>query len=168
MSQNPLVFRRATALDAAPLAALHTAVAEQLSQQHGVGPWSVSTAAPAVLSTMKTSEIWIGSIGSELVATFRLTAKKPWSIAASYFTPCPHPLYLLALAVTPARQRQGLGRQCVAHARQIARTQSADVIRFDAYTAVGVGDFYTRCGATEVGRASYRNVLLLYYEILLP
>jgi GNAT superfamily N-acetyltransferase len=165
MPQTPLIFRRATASDAAPLAALHTAVAEHLSLQHGAGPWSVTTAAPAVLSAMKNSEIWIGSIGSELVATFRLTAKKPWSITTSYFPPRHHPLYLLALAIAPSRQRQGVGRQCLAQAGQIARTQAADAIRFDAYAKVGAGDFYARCGATEVGRAVYRAIPLIYYEL---
>ena len=78
------------------------------------------------------------------------------------------PLYLLAMAVAPARQRQGIGRRCLEEAKQIARAWPADAIRLDAYDApAGAGGFYARCGCTEVGRASYRNVPLIYFECLL-
>ena len=40
--------------------------------------------------------------------------------------------------------------------------------RLDAYDSqAGAGEFYASCGWTEVGRASYRDVPLIYYELLL-
>ena len=44
----------------------------------------------------------------------------------------------------------------------------ADAIRLDAYDApAGAGDFYAKCGFREVGRATYRGVPLVYFELLL-
>jgi len=102
------------------------------------------------------------------VATLRLATKKPWAIDTSYFTACRKPLYLLSMAVKPAKQRQSVGRRCLEEAVRIARDWPADAIRLDAYDASGgAGPFYARCGFTEVGRVTYRNTPLIYYELLL-
>jgi len=96
-----------------------------------------------------------------------LATKKPWAIDTSYFSACRRPLYLLAMAVTPARQRQGIGRLCLQEARRIAEAWPADAIRLDAYDAkAGGGGFYELCGWTEKGRVSYRGVPLIYYELI--
>jgi GNAT superfamily N-acetyltransferase len=117
---------------------------------------------------MRTSAVFVAREGAEIVATLRLTTKKPWAIDASYFTPCPRLLYLLAMAVTPARQGQGIGRWCMEEVRQIAKAWPADRIRLDAYDAeAGAGEFYARCGCKEVGRRSYRGTALIYYECLI-
>src|SRR5437667_6104409 len=72
------------------------------------------------------------------------------------------------MAVAPGKQRQGLGRRCLEEAATIARAWPADAIRLDAFDAqAGAGDFYARCGWTEVGRRSYRGTPLIYYEKLL-
>jgi GNAT superfamily N-acetyltransferase len=112
--------------------------------------------------------VFVARAGSEIVGTLRLTTRKPWAIEASCFTPCNTPLYLLAMAITPARQRQGIGKKCLEEARQLARAWPAGALRLDAYDAdAGAGSFYARCGFTEVGRASYRETPLIYYELLL-
>jgi GNAT superfamily N-acetyltransferase len=158
----------ATIEDAAALAALHTAVAEHLTGLHGRGPWSSRTSEKGVLYAMRTSRVFVAREGPEIVATLRLATKKPWAIDTSYFAPCPRPLYLLAMAVTPSRQRLGIGRRCLEEARRIALAWPADAIRLDAYDAeAGAGRFYARCGCTEVGRISYRDTPLIYYEMLL-
>ncbi len=161
-------FRIATVDDAAALAALHTTVARDLTSQYGRGPWSTETSEKGVLYAMRTSQVFAARQGAEIVATLRLATKKPWAIDTSYFTKCPRPLYLLAMAVSPAMQRQGLGKRCFEEARQTARAWPADAIRLDAYDApAGAGGFYLRCGCTEVGRVSYRGTPLVYYEYLL-
>jgi GNAT superfamily N-acetyltransferase len=72
------------------------------------------------------------------------------------------------MAVTPAKQRQGIGWRCMEEAKRIARAWPADAIRLDAYDAeAGAGPFYARCGCTEVGRVTYRNTPLIYYELRL-
>lgn len=42
-------------------------------------------------------------------------------IDTSYFTKCEKPFYLLAMAVAPARQTQGIGRRHLKKAERIAR-----------------------------------------------
>jgi GNAT superfamily N-acetyltransferase len=164
----PFRLKPANAHDASALAKLHTAVANHLTLQHGRGPWSSSTSEKGVLYAMRTSRIFIAREGAEIIATLRLTTKKPWAIDTSYFTKRDHPLYLLAMVVIPSRQRQGIGRKCLDAARRIAKKWPADAIRLDAYDAkAGAGPFYARCGFTEAGRASYRNTPLICYEMLL-
>ena len=160
-------FRLATADDAETLAAVHTAVAEHLTGLHGHGPWSSKTSEKGVLYAMRTSQVFVARQGTEIVGTLRLATKKPWAIDTSYFAKCDRPLYLVGMAVTPARQRRGIGKRCFEEAKQIARAWPADAIRLDAYDAdAGAGGFYASCGCTEVGRVTYRNSPLIYYEFL--
>ena len=158
----------ATAVDAPSLAALHTHVAAHLSQVHGRRPWSGECSENGVLFAMRTSTIFVARKGAVIFATLRLTTKKPWAIDKRYFSKSRKPLYLLAMAVKPDMQRQGVGRQCLEEAARIARAWPADAIRLDAYDdRSGAGAFYARCGFKEVGRAVYRNAPLIYYELLL-
>jgi ribosomal protein S18 acetylase RimI-like enzyme len=158
----------ATTDDAAALAALHNTVAEHLTSLHGRGPWSGKGTEKGVLHATRTSRVFVARQGSEIVATLRLATKKPWAIDTSYFAACGKPLYLLGLAVAPAKQRQGIGRRCLEEARRLAKELQADAIRLDAFAgAAGAGEFYERCGCSEVGRVTYRNTPLIYYEILL-
>jgi GNAT superfamily N-acetyltransferase len=161
-------FQPATPEEAASLAALHTAVAKHLTGLHGEGPWSSKTSEKGVLYAMRTSQVFVARLGAEIVGTLRLATKKPWAIDTSYFSPCRRPLYLLAMAVVPDRQREGIGRLCLQEALRIAEAWPADAIRLDAYDAeAGGGGFYARCGWTERGRVSYRSVPLIYYEFVL-
>ena len=165
---TPLNLKPASPDDAAALATLHTAVADELTRRYGRGPWSSRTSERGVLHAMRTSKVFLARARDELVATLRLTTRKPWAIDTTYFAACHRPLYLIAMAVAPGRQRQGIGRWCLERAVQLARDWPADAIRLDAYDAqAGAGPFYARCGWTEVGRTSYRNAPLIYYELLL-
>ena len=159
----------ATAEDAAVLATLHTAVADHLTGLHGRGPWSSKTSEKGVLFAMRTSRVFVARLGTEIVGTLRLATKKPWAIDTRYFLSCRQPLYLLAMAITPLKQRQGIGRKCLKAALRIATAWPADAIRLDSYDAnAGAGGFYARCGLVETGRASYRGTPLIYFELLLP
>ena len=164
----PDSFDLATAEDAPALAALHTAVAEHLIRLHGQGPWSTKTSEKGVLFAMRTSRVFVARENGAIVGTLRLATKKPWAVDVSYFTPCRKPLYLLSMAIAPARQRQGLGRWCLQEAWKVARAWPADAVRFDAYDAkAGAGGFYARCGCVEKGRVTYRGAPLIYFEMLL-
>jgi GNAT superfamily N-acetyltransferase len=167
-SSKRFSFKLGTTDDAATLAALYTAVAAQLTRRHGPGRWSMRTSEEGVLHAMRTSRVFVAREGTEIVATLRLTTKKPWAIDTRHFSECVQPLYLVGMAVAPARQRQGIGRKCLDQARAAARAWPADAVRLDAFDAgAGAGGFYTRCGWTEVGRALYRNSPLIYFEFLL-
>jgi ribosomal protein S18 acetylase RimI-like enzyme len=164
----PLKFRKATLHDAGILSTLYSAVADDLSRRHGQGHWSAPTSEQRILENLSTSEVIVAEMDAVIVGTLRLATKKPWAIDASYFTPCRTPLYLLQMAVAPDRQKRGLGRRCLDEAARIARQRPADAIRLDAYDhAAGAGRFYEKCGYTEVGRATFRNTPLIYYELML-
>ena len=104
----------------------------------------------------------------DIVATLRLASKKPWAIDRAYFADVKRPVYLTDMAVAPQLQRHGIGRRILEEAKAIAREWPADAIRLDAYDApAGAGEFYEKCGFTQVGAKTYRGVPLLYFELLL-
>src|SRR6476619_6305467 len=128
-------FQPANLTDAALLAELHTAVANHLTTLHGGGPWSSGSSEKGILFAMRTSQVFVARMDSEIVGTLRLATKKPWAIDTSYFTVCNRPLYLLAMSVTPTRQRQGIGKRCLEEALRVAKEWPAEAVRLDAYDA---------------------------------
>ena len=159
----------ATPADAEALVALHVRVAGELTRQYGRGHWSGEPTVRGILWNLRISRIYVVRRRGQLLATLRLTTRKPWAIDPAYFTPCRRPLYLVDMAVDPSRQRSGLGRQCLDRVPELARGWSADAIRLDAYDApAGAGPFYAKCGYRETGRVSYRGVPLIYFERLVP
>jgi GNAT superfamily N-acetyltransferase len=158
----------ATSSEASAIAILRNSVSDELTRTHGRGSWSAHVTERGVLYAMRHSKVFIARDQSGIVATLQLATKKPWAIDVSYFSPCRKPVYLLAMAVAPSKQRQGVGADCLRQARQIAKAWPADAIRLDAFNAeAGAGAFYARCGWEERGRVSYRGVPLIYYELLL-
>ncbi len=158
----------ATVVDAEELAKLHTAVARHLTAIHGKGPWTSEISEKGVLLALRTMRVLVARQRGKIVATLRLTAKKPWAIDTRYFAPDRKPLYLLAMAVSPDQQRKGIGRRCLKQVEEIAKAWPADAIRLDAYDAAGgAGEFYAKCGYAQVRRATYRNCPLIYFERLL-
>lgn len=155
----------ATTEDAAAIAALRSAAAEELTRRHGRGHWSHRVTERGALLAVRTSRVLVARRGAELVGTVRLEAKKPWAIDVAYFTAVAKPVYLHDLAVDPAAQGRGVGRRLVEEAKALARRWPSDAIRLDAYDhAAGAGAFYAACGFREVGRVSYRGVPLVYFE----
>ena len=164
---SPLAVLIATESDVAEIARLRTAVAEDLSRHFGHGHWSSAVTVRSVARGMQHARVMIMRADGVIVGTLRLATKKPWAIDRRYFVDVPRPLYLTDMAVAPDRQRQGLGRLLIAHAKEAARAWPAESIRLDAYDGLaGAGPFYERCGFAEVGRVSYRGVPLRYYEWL--
>ena len=159
----PLSITSATFDDAGTIAALQTRVAEDLTRRHGVGHWSAPVTEQNVARGIASSTVLIGRVG-----TLRLVTKKPWAIDPAYFAAVRRPLYLLSMAVEPARQRTGIGTRLLEEARVVGAQWPADAIRLDAYdSAAGAGSFYAKCGYREVGRVTYRSVPLRYFELLL-
>lgn len=121
-----------------------------------------------VFFEMTRSKIYVARYRRKLVATLALSRRKPWAIDTSYFRASERPLYLTGMAVDPDKQRKGIGRLCLDQVPEIARQWQADAIRLDAYgAAAGGGEFYRRCGFSEVGRVSYKGNPLIYFELLL-
>jgi GNAT superfamily N-acetyltransferase len=158
----------ASAEDAADLASLHTAVNEHLTARFGKGPWSAALTEKGVLFAMRMSRVYVARHRNRLLATLNLSTRKPWAIDRKYFSASKRPLYLTSMAVSPIEQRKGIGRLSIEEARRIAGEWPGDAIRLDAWDAeAGAGEFYRKCGFREVGRATYRNAPLIYFEMLL-
>jgi len=154
--------------DAAAIAALLATTARRLTHDFGEGHWSTIPTEKGVLRSMRESRVFVARGPAGIVATLRLTTKKPWAIDRKYFTAATTPLYLLDMAVDVSMQRMGIGRWCMDEAARIAREWPADAIRLDAYDApAGAGDFYARCGYQPRGAVTFRIVPLLYFELLL-
>jgi GNAT superfamily N-acetyltransferase len=166
-----LSFAPATDSDAATLAALHSTVAEDLTRRFGHGYWSSAQSEAGVLRALrkpKFSRVLIARLNNRIVGTLHLATKKPWAIDTAYFTAAKKPLYLTNMAVHPEVQRKGVGRQLMKEAEAVARAWPADTIRLDAYdTKAGAEGFYAKCGFREVGRVIYRQVPLVYFELVL-
>lgn len=167
-----LVFAAATNSDAPVLAALHCAVAEELTRQFGQGHWFSAPTERGVLSELrrpKFSRILVARSKGRIVGTLRLATKKPWAIDTAYFTAATRPLYLTGMAVHSDLQRKGVGRLLLKEAEALARAWPADAIRLDAFdAAAGAGAFYAKCGFREVARVTYKQDPLVYFELLLP
>jgi ribosomal protein S18 acetylase RimI-like enzyme len=168
MSRLRLQFGAATIEDAAELVRLRTEVAQDLTERHGRGHWSLVPSLVGVSRDVNTSTVLVARARSTVVGTLRLATKKPWAIDPAYFHPVRRALYLVDMAVDPAHQRQGIGRRLLDEGIAASKAFPADSIRLDAYdTAAGAGEFYAKCGFREVGRVVYRKTPLIYFEMLL-
>lgn len=163
-----LALSLASPSDAPALAALHTAVAEDLTRRYGLGGWSSTSTEKGILFGMRHAQVVLARKGKTIVGTLRLQTKKPWAIDVSYFTPVKKALYLVGMAVLPAMQRQGIGRLLLDEGARLTRAFPADAIRLDAFDAdAGAGGFYASCGYREVAHVTYRKSALIYFELVL-
>ena len=160
-----LTFRSAQPEDAPELAALHTAASADLTKRYGHGAWSSVTSDRGILYALTNSRITVALYRGGIAGTYRLQTKKPWAIDIAYFTPVKKAIYLTGMAVAPPLQRMGIGTQLLDHSIAEAKLWPADGIRLDAYdAAAGAGEFYAKSGLREVGRVTYRNTPLVYFE----
>jgi GNAT superfamily N-acetyltransferase len=163
-------FERADASGAVAIAALRNDAADRLTREYGQGPWSGHCSDRGVAGEMKRGAAVHVALdgGGTVIGTMTLGARKPWAIDPRRFSESRRPLYLTNMAVAPEWQRCGVGRACLAEAARLAREWPADALRLDAFDApAGAGVFYAKCGFREVGRATYRLVPLIYYELLI-
>jgi len=158
----------ATPEDVPELVDLRTAVNERLRELFGEGYWYDRPTEKGALLGMRRGKVYIARLRGRIAASLTLSARKPWAIDRSYFTPVNKPLYLTAMAVAPELQRKGMGRQCLDESRRIALAEGAESICLDAWDCpAGAAPFYAKCGWQERGRTVYRVAPLIYYETLL-
>jgi ribosomal protein S18 acetylase RimI-like enzyme len=160
-----VVFTTATDGAANEIVALHEAVAfhrRTCLELAGARPWNVPPLG-RVMASMKTSEIILAHEADSLVACFRLDPARGFHGDAR-FTDVPASLYLLEMAVHPARRREGLGRRCLEEVDRRARHHGAAAIRLDTNDdSARAAAFYAACGYREVVRIAQT----IYFERLL-
>jgi GNAT superfamily N-acetyltransferase len=162
-----VILKQATTAQAVAIAKLRMATNEKLTRDFGRGPWTSTVTEKGVLFGMRNGRVYIARDGRMIIGTLQLTTKKPWAIDRSYFSKCEQPLYLLAMAVAPDRQQQGIGHAMLEDVKRIVKAWPGDAIRLDAYDLPGGGgEFYAKCGYREMGRVTYRGAPLIYYELL--
>jgi len=157
----------ATTSDAGALVALRAHVARNMAQQYGEGEWSAFPSDADVLQQVRALRVLVARRDGEIIGTVRMALAKPWAIDASMFTPVATALYVLGLAVSPDARGRGVGRSLMEAAKEFASAEPADALWLDAYEhRAGAGPFYLKCGFRQVGRTSYREMPLMFYEWL--
>lgn len=159
----------ASTKDAAEITALLSEAAQNLTACYGKGHWSYAITEKGVLHRMSgNSKVLIVKCDGMISGTLTLTTKKPWSIDVAYFTKVPRPVYLIDMAVHPDMQRKGIGRFMIREVKSFVIAWADQSIRLDAYDSeAGAGEFYRKCGFSEKGHVVYRNVPLIYFELLI-
>jgi len=161
-------FKLATTRDIPALIALHTAVNEHLARRAGRDRPAATPSERAMRFFMTWKRVYMYMRGQRVIATLELATRKPWAIDVKYFSPCKRPIYLTSMAVHPKYQRKGIGRHCLEKAARIAKEWPGDAIRLDADDSpTGAGEFYKKCGYTEVAHVKYKGHALIYFEWLL-
>jgi GNAT superfamily N-acetyltransferase len=154
--------------DAAELVAMRTRVSQDLAKRFGEGFWAGKATEGGERFLMRAGQLYVLRHRRRLIATLTLTKRKPWSIEVKHFHASVKPMYLRAMAVDPAHHRKGVGRMCLEEAERIARDGGFDALRLDAFDcAAGAGEFYRKCGFTEVARVVYRGIPHIDFEKLL-
>jgi GNAT superfamily N-acetyltransferase len=162
------LLQTASAADIPALVSMRNAVHEDLASRFGNGYWTSGATERGALALMKRASVYVARVRGDLIASLSLTTRKPWAIDVAYFTPVGRPLYLIGMAVRPDMQRKGIGKRCLDEALRLAKRHPSDAIRLDAFDGeFGAGGFYAKCGFREVGRTSYRNHPLIYFERLI-
>lgn len=161
----PIALQLAKEREAGAIAELLSAAADTLTMQYGTGHWSKHSSDRGVRWLMRIGKVYVVRESDRIVATLTLTPRKPWAIDIDHFTNVTNAVYMLSMAVAPDRQGYGVGRACVELAVEMCREWPANALRLDAYDATaGAGGFYEKCGFRRVGRITYRNVPLIYFE----
>jgi GNAT superfamily N-acetyltransferase len=165
MTVRDLSMTDATDADVPEIARLRTMAAHDLAARFGYGHWAYEISETAVDRSRRKASVIVARDAGVIVGTLRLSSRKPWAIDRACYTPVPRPIYLTDMAVLPDRQRQGVGRALVAAAKNRVGDTPDVSLCLDAYDGLaGAGPFYERCGFSEVGRATYRGVPLIYFE----
>lgn len=157
----------ADSIDAHAIVGLRTAVAHDMSQTFGAGPWAASPNFSEVAQQLRVSHALVARRQGEIVGTVRLVVANQSAIDTSAFTAVETALYVLGLAVAPDSRGMGVGRRLMDAAKDAARAWPAGALWLDAYdNAAGAGPFYIKCGFRRCGQATHEGMPLGFFEWL--
>lgn len=155
----------ATDGDVRAIAALRSAVAEDMTRRHGQGPWSAFVGRSLVLRQLRATKMLVARRDEEIVGTVRLMQANQALYDHHAFTPAAIALYVIGLAVAPQARAQGVGRELMESAKAAARFWPAQALWLDTYEhEAGAGRFYEKCGFRLAGSGALNGSPLSYYE----
>ena len=155
----------ASSRDVREIAALRSAVAEDMTDKHGYGPWSAPASQALVQRQLRATKVLVARRDEVIVGTVRLMQANQALFDYRAFTPAATALYVIGLAVSPRARGQGVGRELMESAKAAARAWPAQALWLDTYEhAAGAGRFYVKCGFRKVGTSTLHGSALRYYE----
>jgi predicted N-acetyltransferase YhbS len=158
------VLRRARGDDVKRVRAILATAASDLTARFGEGHWSGVKSIETLRKYLDEGVLYVVESDKRIVGTLRLTDRKIGFYRNDWFAdPAAKAGYLLDMAIDPAHQRQGVGRQAMAAMEDVALAAGVKAIRLDAGLA-GAGGFYQRCGYRLAHQGEFRGVGLEYYE----
>lgn len=164
-----LTLHKAMPDEIEPLQEIVRLCGDDIGARFGLTFWSPPP--PIELMRRHASEKAVYAVkdGDEAVATFTLGLSGWPEQSAAFWADADHrAAYLSRLAVRPDRQRQGLGRWCLAEAERLARAQDCRAIRLDAIRAFAPSAaLYRRLGYAERGVIVWTNWYGVPRELLL-
>jgi GNAT superfamily N-acetyltransferase len=162
----PIKLQPANLADVPGLVELRNSVNQNLASQFAGVIRAGVVSAKSISFAMSRSTVLVARYRGKPIATLALSTRKPWSIADS--GALPEWMNGHVREIEGKGRRRKVCRRCIAQAIAYAQKWPATAIRLDAYDAqYGAGEFYRKCGFREVGRASYRNTPLIYFEMVL-
>lgn len=128
---------------------------ERLGLSHWVPPYPLER----LRQDAELRQVYAVLHANQVIATFTLgtvlpaTYRQIPAVLPLWDTPLPRALYLNHLALLPAVQGHGLGRQCMRTIESMAADQGCMVVRLDAYSRhAGLQIFYSKLGYRNVGQ----------------
>jgi GNAT superfamily N-acetyltransferase len=160
-----LIVRRVGPDELEPLHRILIACGRALADDFDLHHWDPPHPIERFREDARTREVWSVELDRATVATFTVGLDPVPSYPKEYFAPTGPALYLNRLAVLPAAQRHGLGRECMALVEARARELGCRAVRFDAIAAhEPLLRFYRRLGYRECGPFTLLGLPVIVFE----
>ena len=115
-------------------------------KRNGVDLWNEFYPYEALPGDIQADRLWLLCDGERIAAAFALE-RLPDSGDVKWQSPQAPAMTLMRLGVDPAYQHKGIGAECIAHARDIARQQGCEFLRlFVVDINTPAERFYLKCG----------------------
>jgi len=130
--------------------------------------WEVYPSEAVLMDDVQAQTLYIMKENGEALAAFTINEEQHPLYATLHWHFGVHPAVLHRLIVSPSRQRQGLGREAMAHVVRIAMKLGYDSLRLDTYLKnTRAMALYEGMGMRRVGQVKFdhRTTLFQCYEM---